>query len=98
KITDPVVLRVDITDGNGTRKIYEAQHYPNEEVTIRTEGFGEHAIFRIYYNGQFVTQVSKEADTAPPPTVPGGGDNGNGDTTDAGVGGNGAGQDNGMGQ
>lgn len=64
KILDPVTLRVDITDANGTRKIYEAQHYPNEEVTIRTEGFGSHAVFRIYYNGQFVTQVSKEADSA----------------------------------
>jgi eukaryotic-like serine/threonine-protein kinase len=63
KILDPVVLRVDITDGNGSRKVYEAQNYPNEEVTIRTEGFGDHAVFRIYYNGQFVTQVSKQADS-----------------------------------
>ena len=98
KITEPVVLRVDITDANGTRKIYEAQHYPNEEVSIRTEGFGEHAVFRIYYNGEFVTQVSKEADQNPGPvqnpTSGNNGDNGNGNDTAGGTdnGDNGAGQ------
>ena len=90
KITDPVVLRVDITDANGTRKIYEAQHYPNEEVSIRTEGFGEHAVFRIYYNGEFVTQVSKQADQDATPAIPSpsgnNGDEDNGDNGDNGVG------------
>jgi len=87
KITDPVVLKVDITDANGTRQIYEAQHYPNEEVTIRTEGYGEHAVFRIYYNGQFVTQVTKEADS-----------NAQGGTTGTDNGDNANSQDNGAGQ
>lgn len=93
KITDPVVLRVDITDANGTRKIYEAQHYPNEEVSIRTEGFGEHAVFRIYYNGEFVTQVSKQADegSSGAPQSANGPDSGNTDNG-ANAGDNGAGQ------
>jgi hypothetical protein len=91
KITDPVVLRVDIADSNGTRKIYEAQRYPNEEVAIRTEGFGEHAVFRIYYNGQLVTQVSKQADEASGGNAA---DNGNGN---GGNGDNGDNQDNGVG-
>lgn len=92
KIADPVVLRVDITDSNGTRKIYEAQHFPNEEVSIRTEGYGEHAVFRIYYNGEFVTQVSKQADegSAAPGDSGNNGDNG-GNSGDSTTGDNGAG-------
>lgn len=93
KITEPVVLRVDITDANGTRKIYEAQHFPNEEVSIRTEGYGEHAVFRIYYNGEFVTQVSKQADEGSAATGGSGGNGDNGDNSgDNTTGDNGAGQ------
>ena len=77
KIEEPVTLRVDITDANGSRKIYEAERYPNDDVTVRTEGFGEEAVFRIYYNGELVSQVRKRADedSGPPPS-----DNGDGQT------------------
>lgn len=70
KITEPVVLRVDITDANGTRNVYEQQHYPDQEVTVRTEGYGQQAIFRIYYNDELVTQVTKQADESSPDQNP----------------------------
>lgn len=79
KITEPVVLRVDITDANGTRSVYEQQHYPDQEVTVRTEGFGQQAIFRIYYNDELVTQVTKQADEAPS-SPPDSGNDADGDT------------------
>lgn len=74
KIDEPVTLRVDMTDANGTRTIHEAQHYPNQEVSIRAEGFGPEAIFRIYYNGEFVSQVNKRADESNPSTPAASGD------------------------
>jgi serine/threonine-protein kinase len=79
RITNPVVLKVEITDAKGTRQIYEAEHYPNEDVTVRTEGYGPEAVFRIYYDGELVSQVTKRADEGSPA---GAGDTAGGTTGD----------------
>lgn len=60
-ISESVLLRVDITDMEGTRTIYEENHFPEDEVVVRREGLGEKALFRIYYDEEMVSQVEKRA-------------------------------------
>jgi serine/threonine-protein kinase len=94
KITDPVLLRVNIVDSGGNRKIYEQQRQPNDTVNISTEGFGSHAVFMIYYNDTLVSQKDADGqlgDNQDNPTNTDNGDNGDNSTT----GDNG---DNGVGQ
>ena len=100
KITDPVVLRVDIRDANGIRKIYEAQRQPNDLVSIKTEGYGDQATFTIYYNGSEVSTVTKQADEPSSPSTPSNNDNsdnGDGNNDNGDQGDNTLGQDNGAG-
>lgn len=71
KIDDEVLLRVDMTDANDTRTIYESTHLPDDEVTVKAEGVGTQASFRIFYDGQLVNQVNKvagESDSAGSPS------------------------------
>ncbi len=60
KITDvpvPVTVRVDITDDQGTRTVYEEYQQPDETFTVNAEGVGEEVLFRIFYDGELVKQV-----------------------------------------
>ena len=57
-----VTLRVDVVDANGTRKIYEQVHKPDETVEITTRGTGEEVKFQIYYDNQLVKEVVQGAD------------------------------------
>jgi serine/threonine-protein kinase len=61
-LTEPVVLRVDMTDTRGTKTVHEEMHSPEDEVEITAEGYGGEAVFRIFYDGDLVTQVTKKAD------------------------------------
>lgn len=60
KVTDvpvPVTVRVDITDDQGNRTVYEEYHQPDELFTVNAEGVGEEVLFRIFYDGELVKQV-----------------------------------------
>lgn len=57
----PVVVRVDITDERGTRTVHEDTHQPGEEFTVSTDGRGDRALFRIFFDGELVKQVEQEA-------------------------------------
>jgi serine/threonine-protein kinase len=61
-ITEQVMLRVDMTDARGTKTIDERERQPGELVELTAEGYGGEALFRIYYNGELVTQVKREPD------------------------------------
>jgi len=61
-IKEPVTMRVDITDAKGTRTIHEAEHEPEEYAEIIAEGYGDKATFRIFYDGELVSQLEKTAD------------------------------------
>ncbi len=61
-LSEPVVLRVDMTDTRGTKTIHEEMHAPEEEIELTAEGYGGEAVFRIFYDGDLVTQVTKKAD------------------------------------
>jgi eukaryotic-like serine/threonine-protein kinase len=65
-ITEPVELRVDMTDARGTSTIYERRHMPGDVVDASADGFGAEAVFRVFYNGEMVSQVRKRADEEAP--------------------------------
>lgn len=93
-LASSVSLRVDMTDARGTRTVHEEFHDPDQLVEITAEGYGSEAVFRIFYDGELVKQVTKKADEesdSPPddelmPTVPGRDQNQDPDTGDPGDG------------
>lgn len=56
-----VTVRVDMSDSRGNSTVHEALHEPDEEFTVVAEGYGPDAIFRIFYDGTLVKQVTKKA-------------------------------------
>ncbi|MFN8219285.1 MAG: PASTA domain-containing protein [Fimbriimonadales bacterium] len=66
-IQAPVVVRVEITDEQGTRTVHEESHDPDEEFTVETEGFGKKATFSIYYDNELVKQFEQNAEEEPTP-------------------------------
>lgn len=53
-ITEPVELKVEVTDRRGTRVIHNQMHDPEERVPLTAETFGDTATFKIYYDGDLV--------------------------------------------
>lgn len=62
-LTASVNLRVDITDARGTKTVFEEYRDPDQLVEITAEGYGSEAVFRIFYDGELVKQVTKKADS-----------------------------------
>ncbi len=60
-LPNPILVRVEMEDAQGTRVIFEETREPNETVEIEAEGLGKQAIFRIYYDNQLVQTVTKTA-------------------------------------
>ena len=59
-LTDPVTVRVDMTDDRGTKTIHEERHYPDDVFEVSAEGVGLQAVFKIYYDGELMdTQIKK---------------------------------------
>lgn len=65
-ITESVLMRVDMTDNRSTRTISEERREPGEVVELTAEGYGPQAIFKIFYDGEPITQVTKRADGEQP--------------------------------
>lgn len=60
-LADQVLVRVDITDDQGTRTVHEDPHQPDEEFNVEAEGYGKKATFTIYYDGELVKTVEKNS-------------------------------------
>jgi serine/threonine-protein kinase len=60
-LANPILVRVEMSDNQGSRVIFEEERGPNEEVTIDIEGLGKQAVFRIYYDNELVQTVTKQA-------------------------------------
>lgn len=58
-------VRVDITDARETRTVYEEDHSPGEEFEVEAIGYGESAIFRIFFDGELVMQKRAKAVGSP---------------------------------
>jgi serine/threonine-protein kinase len=55
-------VRVEITDTEGTRTVYERRHEPGEMASPPPiKGFGPEATFRIYYDDEMVKEFTKPA-------------------------------------
>ncbi|MCX7800375.1 MAG: PASTA domain-containing protein [Fimbriimonadales bacterium] len=57
RLNAPVVLRVDLTDDQGTRTIHEDLHQPDEVVELLPEVHGEKGTLEILYDGKTVQTV-----------------------------------------
>jgi serine/threonine-protein kinase len=65
-VTEPVLLRVDITDDLGTRTVHESSQDPDAKVEVPAEGYGKKVTFQIYYDGELVKQVVQGNDEGKP--------------------------------
>ncbi len=59
---DPVLVRVDMSDDRETRTILEEQHEPSESIEVEADGYGKEAIFRVFFDGELVTQKTVKAE------------------------------------
>ncbi len=66
EFTEKVLVRVELTDEQRTRMVYEKEHAPGDNITVTAEGVGNEATFRVFYNGEFVAQQTKTASDATP--------------------------------
>jgi hypothetical protein len=51
-----------MTDGKGSKTIFDEDRSAGEEVDLEQEGAGPEATFRIFFDGELVNQVTKRAD------------------------------------
>ncbi len=56
-----VLVRVEMTDDEGTRTVHEQEHEPGDNLTVREMGSGSEATFRIFFDGDLVKQVTQKA-------------------------------------
>jgi serine/threonine-protein kinase len=61
ELENNVTVRIDLTDARGTKTVHEADHEPDELVEVIAEGYGKKATFRIFYDGELVSQKDVEA-------------------------------------
>lgn len=61
-ITKSVELRVDMTDSRGTRTVHDSTAEPEENVEVMAEGYGDEVVFRIFYDGELIKQVTKRGE------------------------------------
>lgn len=63
----PVMVRIDMTDDDETKTIHEDEHEPTDTFTVESEGRGKEAMFRVFFDGELVDQITKKADVAAKP-------------------------------
>ncbi|MBL8068329.1 MAG: protein kinase [Armatimonadetes bacterium] len=57
-----VVVRIDVTDDNGTRTLIETLMVPGQEVDERVRWVGDELIVRIFFDGELVKQLNQKPD------------------------------------
>jgi beta-lactam-binding protein with PASTA domain len=60
-ITQPVDVRIDVTDDQGTRTFYDEVKSPGDHIDTSVVAHGSRATFQIYYDGRLVKTVTKNA-------------------------------------
>lgn len=58
----PIRIKIIMTDGKGSKTIFDEDRSAGEEVDLEQEGAGPEATFRIFFDGELVNQVTKRAD------------------------------------
>lgn len=59
-----VTVRIDMTDDRGTKTVYERDLDPGDEVSERFPGYGDRIIFRVFFDGELIDQITQEATEA----------------------------------
>ncbi len=62
-----VQVRVDMTDDRETKTIYEGEHAGGETFEASADGYGREALFRVFFNGDLVSQQTQRAEVTPRP-------------------------------
>ena len=57
-----VLVRVDMTDEQKTKTVYEKLHHAKDSFEIETLGYGKEVLFRIFFDGDLVKQIQKKAE------------------------------------
>ncbi|MCW5937822.1 MAG: protein kinase [Fimbriimonadaceae bacterium] len=60
--TKDVKVRIDMTDDRDTKTIHEATHSEGETFEVSDVGYGKEAIFRVFFDGDLVSQMTKQAE------------------------------------
>jgi len=55
--TDPVVVRVDLSDSRGNRTVHEDTHQPNDKFKVSQRAYGDNVEFKVYYDNVLVKTV-----------------------------------------
>lgn len=59
-VEQPVLVRIDFTDLENTRTVFEDTRAAGDVVEIETRGLGDDVLFRVFFDGQIVKQVAGE--------------------------------------
>jgi beta-lactam-binding protein with PASTA domain len=59
--TDNTLVRVEISDIQGARTVYEGTHQPEDTIECEATGYGGSATFRIYYDDRLVKEFEQRA-------------------------------------
>ena len=57
-----MVVRIDVTDDNGTKLLFEEVRAPGEAVDERVRWQGTELIIRIFFDGELIEQKSAKPD------------------------------------
>jgi serine/threonine-protein kinase len=60
-ITQPVEVRIDVTDDQGTRTFFDEVKQPGDHIDTSVTAHGSQATFRIFYDGRLVKTITKNA-------------------------------------
>jgi serine/threonine-protein kinase len=65
EITEPVQVRVTMTDELETKTLLDEVRSPNDEILLESEGIGAEVTFNVYYNGELKLQIPKKPGDEP---------------------------------
>ena len=60
----PILVQIDMTDERGTETVHSEEHVGGDKFTVEADGRGEEVMFRIFFDGELVKQVTKKASEA----------------------------------
>lgn len=59
--SEPVIVRIDMTDDRETQTIHEEQHEPGDAFTVEADGYGKEVLLRVFFDNELVKQITKTA-------------------------------------
>lgn len=60
-VQDRTTVKIEMSDIQGARTVYEASHIENDRIAFEATGYGTSATFRIYYDDELVKEFEQTA-------------------------------------